>query len=143
MSRSTLNFCVDLTLLTVFALVLVITAILHFVFPPGMAAEGWTLWGAGYTGWSRMQLACISLMGICVLVHLLLHWTWVCGFIMASASRRGGRRRALNESEKTLYGVASLITVLTLLGALVAAAEFSIRPPPEPTSSITIEGAAP
>jgi len=80
----------------------------------------------------------IALFGLCVLLHLILHWTWICGFVTGRLSRWTGRRLALNESEKTLYGVSTLIVVLTMLGAFVTAADFALRPPAEtPSAAMT------
>ncbi len=129
MSRSTLNFLVDMTLATLFGAVLAATSIAEFVFPPGLDSQGWSLWGLEIDGWRSVQVAAIGLFSLGVLLHLILHWNWICGFLTARLSRRWGMRVKINDSEKTVYGVATLILFLSILGMVVTAAEFSAKPP--------------
>jgi len=107
--------------------VLWVACIVQFIFPPGTKAAGWTLWQLDYDAWCRVYTAALAVFGIQVLVHLILHWNWVCSFITSRMSKLSGRRVVLDESAKTLYGVGTLITVLTILGALLTLAEFSIH----------------
>lgn len=127
MSRTLLNFFVDAALLLVLLGLIWASFVLEFVFPPATAADGWVLWGLGYDGWNRVQFAllCILLGG--VLLHLILHWTWVCAVI---AKRfLGVKPKPEDDGTLTLYGVGALVVVLNLLGGLLAVAYFSVQPP--------------
>jgi hypothetical protein len=129
MSRSTLNFIVDVSLLVLFLSVLSTTGIVAIVFPPGTQATGWHLWGADYDEWSLIQAIAVALFALNVLLHLILHWTWVCGFITARVGRLRRQRGPLPDGIRTLYGVSTLVAILTLLGVIVGAAQFGISPP--------------
>jgi hypothetical protein len=126
MSRTLINFLLDATLLTAFLLLIWVSAVVRFVFPPGTSAAGWTLWGFGYDGWNGLQFALVAVLALGILLHVMLHWTWVCGVI---ASRVTGRKGRLDDGVQTLYGVGLLIVICNVVGLLVAAAALSIREP--------------
>lgn len=128
-SRAAINFFLDAGLLIAFAALLGVTAVLHFVFPAASRATGWRLWGLDYTAWTRIQAGSIALLTLGVLLHLILHWTWVCGFVASRLSRMLGRPIKVGESARTLYGVCLLVLILTLLLAGVGAATIAIRAP--------------
>jgi hypothetical protein len=126
MSRTLVNFLLDATLLAAFLLLIWISAVVRFVFPPGSVAAGWTLWGFGYDAWNGLQFALVAVLALGILLHVMLHWTWVCGVI---ASRVGGRKGRVDDGVQTLYGVGLLIVICNVVGLLVAAAALSVREP--------------
>ncbi len=60
-----------------------------------------------------------------ILVHVMLHWSWVCN-VIASALAGKGR---VDEGMQTIYGVGLLIVLLNVVGITVAAAVLTIRAP--------------
>jgi len=130
MSRNAVNFLVDTLLLLVLLCVLLTTGVVRFIFPPGPQAADWRVWGYGYDAWSWGQFAAQAVMGVTVLLHLVLHWRWVCGFVASRYGRWHRKRISLNEANVTLYGVSLLIVVLVVLGGLLLAAEFSAHEAP-------------
>lgn len=131
MTRSAVNFLVDALVASLFLAMLGVAAIVHLIFPPATLADGWTVWGLGYDGWSVIELAAICLFSVGVLVHLILHWAWVCGFVTTRLSKRLRRRIAIGESAKTLYGVGTLLIALTILGVVLTAARFALMENPD------------
>lgn len=127
-TRTDTNFWLDFTLLVVFLVVLWSSVVIVFVFPPGTQADHWSLWGWGYDQWCEFQFSMISIFALCVLVHLMLHWTWVCGVI---TSRLGTKKSAAaqNNGSRTLLGVGLLIVILTVVGMAVAVAAVAIQGP--------------
>ncbi len=131
-SRAAINFGLDATLLALFLTTVWITSVVRFAFPPGPEAAGWRLWGLGYDGWSRVSFGCHGILTLAVLLHLVMHWDWVCGFVTTRlARRRGGRPTyaGMNDGAKTLYGVGLLIATLTVLGGLLFLAVISVESP--------------
>jgi len=127
MSRTLINFLLDAFLLFLLLTLIWATFVLQFVFPPATASDGWVLWGMDYNGWNRVQfgLFCVMIAGI--LVHIILHWTWVCAVI---AKRFFGvKPKAEDDGTLTLYGVGALVVVFNVIGGLLAAAYFTIQPP--------------
>jgi hypothetical protein len=125
MSRTVLNFLLDLMLLLAFLGLVCCAAILRFVFPPGPEARGWRLWGLTYDHWTSLQMGMVGLLALGVLVHVMLHWNWVCGVV---ASRVRGKGR-VDEGTQTLYGVGVLIFLLHIVGLVLAAAVLTVQPP--------------
>ena len=127
LSRTVLNFWLDASLLIVLIVLGITAVIVQFVFPPGVAARGWMLWGMSYGKWTSLQFAELCILCVGVLIHVMLHWTWVCSV----ATRRILRIRQLpDDGIRTVYGVGFLILLLLFSAAVVAAAIFTIREPP-------------
>lgn len=129
-SRTWLNFWLDVILLVSFLGGVWSVTVLRFLFPPGTTAAGWRLWGMTYDHWFDLQFSMIALLALMVLVHVMLHWTWICGVITSRMLRhKDGQRRQLEEGEKTLWGVGVLIVLLGVLGTAYAAAALTIQSP--------------
>jgi hypothetical protein len=127
MSRTLLNFLLDSLLLIAFSVLVWSAVIVRFVFPPAQGSKGWLLWGLSYDQWISVQFAMVAILALGVLLHVMLHWSWVCGFLAARLGR--GRKAKLDDGTQTLYGVGLLIVILNVLGLAIAAAALSILPP--------------
>jgi hypothetical protein len=127
MSRSFINFLLDTLLLVTFSVLVCAAVIVRFVFPPGPDSKGWLLWGLSYDRWVTMQFAMVAVLALGILIHVMLHWSWVCGFLAARLAR--DKKAKIDDGTQTLYGVGLLIVILNLLGLAIAAAALSIRGP--------------
>ena len=131
MSRTAVNFLLDSFLLVVFLLLLWVAVVVQFVFPAAAQAAGWTLWGWTYGQWQSFQFAVHGAMALAVLLHVMLHWSWVCGVVASRVSQiRGRKRTKVDEGAQTLYGVGTLIVILNIMGLAIAAAVLTIQGPP-------------
>jgi len=137
LSRSGVNFWVDFSILVMLCTLLWLTSVVHFVFPAASEASGWRLWGWGFEEWLFCQLLAVCIFSLGVLLHLILHWGWVCGFLTTRFSSWTGTRVSWNEATKTAYGVSALILVFFLLGGLLLLAELQIRAP-ERAGSVSV-----
>lgn len=126
LSWSEINFLLDALLLVLFVALCAAAVIVRFVFPPGPAAKGWTLWGFDYDAWGGIQFGLLAVLAGGILVHVMLHWSWVCNLL---ASRLGGRKARVDEGVQTIYGVGLLIVLLNVIGITVAAAKLMIQGP--------------
>ena len=92
-----------------------VSAMLQFVFPAPTAAAGWSLWGLGYDQWHDLQFAVLCLFAARrSSLHVMMHWNWVCSVIATQIVRS---RERPDEGMQTIYGVATLIVLLHLIGA--------------------------
>ncbi len=131
MSRTIVNFWLDVSLLVSFLGNVWAATVLRFLFPLGTAADGWRLWGWTYDQWFDFQFWMIALLALMVLLHVMLHWTWVCGVITSRFLKpKNGQKRQWDEGEKTLWGVGLLIVLFGVLGVAFAAAALTIQAPP-------------
>jgi hypothetical protein len=128
MSRTLINFLLDASLLVAFAVLIWSTVIVRFVFPPGPDAKGWHLWGLGYDQWATVQFAMVAVLALGVLIHVMLHWSWVCGVVATRLIR--DKKAKVDDGTQTLYGVGLLILLFNVLGLAIAAAALSIHGPP-------------
>ena len=128
-SKTIVNFVLDTLLLVLVVTLLLIAAVLRFVFPAPTLSAGWKLWGYGYDAWSNFEFALVALFGLAILLHVMLHWAWVCGVLASKVFRRAGSKQSLDEGQQTLLGVGLLIVVVNILGALVGLAYLTIQSP--------------
>ncbi len=125
-SRTLVNFWLDGALGVVFVTLCVTAVIVQFVFPPGIVARDWLLWGMSYGQWCSLQFGLIAVLGLGVLVHIMLHWTWVCSVMT---------RRILHKNQmpddgiRTVYGVGLLIGLLLMGAVTVGIAQWMIVRP--------------
>ncbi len=104
-----------------------VSATLQIVFPAPTLTGGWTLWSLTYDQWRDVQFATLCTFGFGILVHVMLHWNWVCSVIATQVLHTRGRP---DEGMQTIYGVATLIVLLHLIAAGVIVALVVIRRPP-------------
>jgi hypothetical protein len=125
-SVSVINFWIDVSVLVLLSLVGWVSAVLQFVFPAPTAADGWSLWGLDYDRWHDVQFAFLCLFAAGIVLHVMMHWNWVCSVIATQILQV---RQRPEEGMQTIYGVATLIVLLHLIGAGLIAAMFSVHQP--------------
>ncbi|MCA9075795.1 MAG: DUF4405 domain-containing protein [Planctomycetaceae bacterium] len=123
MSRTLLNFWVDFSLLVLFLALLWVEVVLYFLFPPGPAGEAMTLWGLSVEHWRGFQFGVICLFALDVLLHVMLHWSWVCSVVAKHVLHRKPTR---DDGIQTIIGVGVLIAIIHILAAALLAAWFGI-----------------
>ncbi len=129
MSRTAINFALDTLLLTITVALLFVSAVLRFVFPLATEADGWRLWGHDYDGWANVQFGLLCLIAAAILLHVMLHWSWVCSVALTRLAGQTAKEAKLDDGTRTIYGVGLLIVLLTLVGMSVAAASLMIQSP--------------
>ncbi len=129
-SRTTINFLLDSLLLLLFLVLIWCSTVLQFVSPTSAGDYNCTLWGCDRSQWAAFQFGVLALFTLGVLVHLMLHWTWVCGVVAAWWGRwNGSSKSKLDDGTRTLIGVGALIVVFNIVGAAFALAALAIQRP--------------
>jgi hypothetical protein len=126
---SVINFWLDLTILVIMLALGWVSATLQMVFPAPTMAVGWTLWGLTYDQWRDVQFGILCLFAFGVLVHVMLHWNWVCSVVATQVLKSRNRP---DEGTQTIYGVLTLIVLLHVIGIGVIIALFGVHRPPPP-----------
>ncbi len=124
-SKSIINFWLDCLLLVLFLGLVWASAVLRFLFPVGPRAMEWQLWGADIEGWRDLQFVILCLFSLGVLLHVMLHWSWVCGVVTKHLL---GRPPTRDDGSQTLLGVGVLLAILHLLAAGLLLAWYCLRP---------------
>jgi hypothetical protein len=74
--------------------------------------------------WGDVHFWLAVAVGAVVLVHLALHWNWICGFIRQHVGRGG---TAANVSRwNHLYGVVTLLLIAGVVGGFLCLAQRSV-----------------
>lgn len=129
MSRTVVNFWLDCFLLLQFLTLCWSGVVGQFVFPSGPHSSGWELWGWNSAEWGDFHFGVLATLAGTVLLHLILHWSWVCGVIRSHTMGKDRNQVRHIDSSNTLWGVGLLIVIVNLLGFAVAAAALSIHAP--------------
>ena len=127
MSRTWINFLLDTTLLITFCALAFSAVVVRFVFPPGLDSKGWFLWGLDHDQWQSLHFATVALFAFGILLHVMLHWGWVCGVLTTRLAR--DKKAKLDEGAQTAYGVGLLIVIFNTLGLAIAAATLMMQRP--------------
>ena len=129
-TRTDLNFWLDAFLLLNFLILAWVSAVIRFVFPPTTSALDWTLWSLSLDGWIGVQFGLLGTLTLGILLHIMLHWTWVCGVLSSRIRRaRDGGKGTMEDGTRTILGVGLMILILNVMGLGMAAAMLSIRGP--------------
>ena len=125
-SRSKLNFILDIVLAAVFVLLCVVAAIIQIVFPLPTLAAGWKVFGGTIDQGIAFQFGCLCVLAGGIILHVMLHWSWVCGMLT-----RGRPDSALRTDDgvRTIVGVGFLIAVLHVIGFAVLVAMLTAHSP--------------
>lgn len=122
--KTLINFWLDCGLLMLFLVQSWLLTVATLVFTRGK--NGSTIWGADLGGWLDALLATSCLFAIGIVIHVMLHWSWVCGTI---ATKLMGRKARKDDGSQTLLGVGFLILLLHIFGAAVLAAKVGLVDP--------------
>jgi len=123
MRRNALNFVIDALTLLVLLAVVGTGLVLRYVLPPGGGGRGGgprlELWGLGRHDWGGVHFwLAVGLVGLLV-VHVALHWKWVCGTV------RRGARPGVDSTDKpsgwtrNLWGLVFLGAIVLLVGGFL------------------------
>ncbi|GMV96218.1 MAG: hypothetical protein AMXMBFR83_05860 [Phycisphaerae bacterium] len=126
MRRSTLNFIVDgLSLIVMLGLAWT-GVVMRFLLPPGTGGRGGglrlTLWGWGRHDWGNIHFWMAIAIAALLLIHVVLHWTWLYRMARQTAGEDGGG------SGRSGRGIAWGVALLALVAAgLAGTAVFGPR----------------
>lgn len=120
-----INFWLDTLLAVIFLVQAWILAVLHVVFPRGAGPE-WKIWGATPLDWSEALFALYCVFSVGIVLHVMLHWAWICGVV---ATRLLGRKASRDDGTHTLIGVGVIVFLIHVLMAGVLAARMALVTP--------------
>ena len=126
LSMSLINFWLDASLLVTIGVIGWVSVMFQVVFPTPTTADGWTLWGLSYNQWHDLQFGSICFCALAILLHVMLHWNWVCGVIAAQVLKLKTRP---DDGMQTIYGVATMIVFLGAILAVLIVADLMVKSP--------------
>jgi hypothetical protein len=128
MRKNTLNFVVDVvTLLTMLFMVLT-GLLLEFILPPRRGAGSHqTLWGWDRHDWGDVHFWTAVGLGGLLLIHVALHWKWVCVTVGWLLQRGEERARPAPAPIRNAYGVVFLALIVAVVGGFLWLASANVQ----------------
>lgn len=110
MKRNTLNFWIDILTFLVFLVKIWTGLLIHYVLPAGQGrGKSLLLWGLNRHDYGVIHFYLALAMIVLVLVHLWLHWSWVC-----STLGRLVNFIKLKPEKYSSFGIASLFLIMII-----------------------------
>ncbi|HET6425185.1 MAG TPA: hypothetical protein VFG20_15970 [Planctomycetaceae bacterium] len=119
--KTLVNFWLDCSLMMLFLVQSWLVTVVTLVFPRG--GNGGTIWGATAGDWLDALFVTSCVFAVGVVLHVMLHWSWICGTI---SMKLLGRKAGKDDGTQTLIGVGFLILLLHILGAAILAAKVGL-----------------
>lgn len=117
MKRQILNFVIDSAALLVMLAMVATGFLLKWILPPGSrGGQGLRLWDMTRHDWGDLHFWLAVALCLLMLVHVLLHWSWVCTLVARLARGRSSGGAVVAHSKQWLCGISFLI----VCGLLVA-----------------------
>lgn len=127
-SRTIVNFWLDASLLVTFLVLCWLSAVLQFVFPVGADATTSQIWAADVLDWRNAQFVVLCVLAAGILLHVMLHWSWIIGVI---TTRFLHRKAVRDNGSHTLIGVGLLLVIFHVLALACLAASMSMTVVPQ------------
>lgn len=127
MTRNMLNFVIDLVTAGVLLAMVCTGLLVRFVLPPGTGGReggGLQVWGWGRHDWGDLHFWLAAVLGALLVLHVALHWTWVCGTVhrmLLGGTGRTGRW------QRHLSGGLFLAAIVMLIGVFVWIASRNVE----------------
>nr|HPQ81867.1 DUF4405 domain-containing protein [bacterium] len=110
MTRNSLNFWIDIALLVAMAALIATGAIMQFLLPPG-SGHFLMIFGMSRHGFGQIH-AWLSVATVAlIVVHIVLHWEWVCCLVGRSCGDPRPCRRT-----RVIWGASVLLLFVLLIG---------------------------
>jgi hypothetical protein len=120
MRQQVLNFVIDLVTLVVMLGVSATGLLLRWILVPGSrGGRGLEFLGLGRRDWGDIHFWLSVALLVLVLVHVALHWTWVCALVARWTRRSSSQRPVVTPAKQWLYGVGFLVVCCLLVGGFL------------------------
>jgi hypothetical protein len=127
MRKGTVNYVLDALSLVAMLAIAATGLLMKFVLPPG--SGNMSVWGLDRHGWGSVHFWLAAALIVFLVLHLALHWAWVCASTRGVALRRPPRERGRGRGDAAVGWV--LLVCLTLgLAGFVAAARAGVTGAP-------------
>jgi hypothetical protein len=126
MKRTMVNFVVDTVTFLAMAVVVVTGVVMEWVLPPGSPGRGLTLLGLDRHGWGDVHFWGAVSLAVLVIVHLWLHWAWICTMVnrvIPGADARG----PVSVERRRVAGALTAVVATAVFGGLVFGGRALVR----------------
>ncbi len=125
MARSTLNFIIDVVAFLIMLAMVATGLLMRFVLPPGSGGR-LSLWLGTRHDWGEVHFWLAVGLAALLLLHLALHWSWVCGLVASWLRRPHTPAHPPHPLRRNLLGTAILAAVVACVGGFVWIAQSNV-----------------
>lgn len=125
MARATLNFLIDLATFLVMLAMISTGLLVRFVLPPGSGSR-LSVWNNTRHEWGDVHFWLAVTLGAFVLIHLALHWSWVCSLVSRWFHSTPAPAKQRSAFRRNFMGGAVLATTALLIAAFLWSAQRAI-----------------
>ncbi len=125
MRRTTLNFAVEIVTFLAALGMIATGLIVRWVLPPGSGSRR-ELWSLTRHEWGDVHFWLAVGLVVLAVVHIALHWNWVCAVAGRWVGRRGNPDTHRDRIRRNAYGAALLVVIFAGLAAFVWIAQSSV-----------------
>jgi hypothetical protein len=126
MKRNTLNLVVDVVTGVVMFGMVATGLVVRFVLPPGSGSRR-ALWGLGRHDWGDVHFWLAVGLGVLVLIHVALHWQWVCATALRLFRRGATEPASVARASRNLAGLGLLVLIFSIFAGFVWLARLNVR----------------
>jgi len=128
MKRNTANFILNLLAFFVLWAMVLTGYLIKFVLPPRMGYRGLSLAGWDRHQWGELHFILSLIFLILMILHLILHWKWICGTVVFWVKHSSMLSRRMR-------WIAAIVALLLILGSsvlLIKIAKSRVQSNPSP-----------
>lgn len=122
MTRATLNFIIDFVTYLVMLAMIATGLLTRYVLPRG-SGERLSAWNMTRHEWGDVHFWLAVSLGVLLLLHLALHWHWVCNLVLRWFRTPDTAARSRSAFRRNLTGGGVLAATVLLVGGFVWAAQ--------------------
>jgi len=130
MRKNTLNFVVDLLTLLAILVLIATGLIMKFTLPPGTGGRGVILWSMTRHEWGDVHFWTSLSLAVLLILHVALHWSWVCGTIRRLVHGPSLHRGRPGGGLDNLYGVAFFVILAAAFTAFLFLTKANVTQSP-------------
>lgn len=127
MRKNTLNFLVDVVTLLVMLAMVCTGLVMKYALPPGSGGKGLVLWSLTRHEWGDVHFWLSVAIAALLVLHVLLHWAWVCGTVrrLMGLAQPTGRARRFRDNALAVFSLAVLCGLV--IGFVMMARAQTVR----------------
>lgn len=125
MKRTTLNFAIDAATFVVMLAMITTGLLVRFILPPG-SGERRALWEYSRHDWGDVHFWLAVALGSLLLVHIALHWSWICSLVLSWVPHADSSIRRKSAIRRNRAGAALMIVVAGFVGGFLWIAARSV-----------------
>jgi len=126
MKRNTLNLLIDLVSAIVMFGMIATGLIIRFALPPG-SGRSRLLWTWGRHDWGDVHFWLAAAAGVLLLVHVALHWQWICNMTLRFFRRGASERIYPGALGRNTAGAVLVLVLIGLFAGFNWIARISVR----------------